>query len=129
MEHFLEKARLQMKKELKGLTPQAMQKVMLYDWPGNVRELENVIEYAAAMSDKEFITEDLILQTKAIAPQGQLKPLKEAKNDFEKSYLIYLMEISKGNVSEAANCAGKYRADFYDLLRKHNLNPHDFKTQ
>lgn len=127
VEHFLEKSRLQMKKEIKGLTPQAMQKLMLYDWPGNVRELENVVEYAAAMTDKEYITEDLILQTKGVVSQGPVKPLKEAKDAFEKSYLIYLMETCKGNVTEAAQFAGKYRADFYDLLKKHSLNPHDFK--
>ena len=127
VDHFLEKSRLQMKKEIKGLTPQAMQKLMLYDWPGNVRELENVVEYAAAMTDKEYITEDLILQTKGVVSQGPVKPLKEAKDAFEKSYLIYLMETCKGNVTEAAQFAGKYRADFYDLLKKHALNPHDFK--
>jgi two-component system, NtrC family, response regulator GlrR len=128
VDHFLEKSRLQMKKEIKGLTPQAMQKLMLYDWPGNVRELENVVEYAAAMTDKEYITEDLILQTKGVVSQGPVKPLKEAKDAFEKSYLIYLMETCKGNVTEAAQFAGKYRADFYDLLKKHSLNPHDFKA-
>ena len=127
VDHFLEKSRLQMKKEIKGLTPQAMQKLMLYDWPGNVRELENVVEYATAMTDKEYITEDLILQTKGIVSQDPVKPLKEAKDAFEKSYLIYLMESCKGNVTEAAQFAGKYRADFYDLLKKHSLNPHDFK--
>ena len=127
-EHFIEKARLQMKKEIKGLTPQAMQKLMLYDWPGNVRELENTIEYAAAMTDKEFISADLILQTKGVETQEPIKPLKEARDAFEKSYLIYLLELCKGNVSEAAKCAGKYRADFYDLLKKHSLNPSDFKN-
>lgn len=129
VEHFLEKARTQMKKEIKGFTPLAMQKLMLYDWPGNVRELENAIEYAAAMTDKEFITEDLILQTKGTVSQEPVKPLKEARDAFEKSYLIYLLEVAKGNVSEAAKRAGKYRADFYDLLRKHNLNPADFKRK
>ena len=62
-----------MKKEIKGLTPQAMQKLMLYDWPGNVRELENVVEYAAAMTDKEFITENLLLQTKGVVSQEPVK--------------------------------------------------------
>jgi two-component system, NtrC family, response regulator GlrR len=129
VEHFLNKAGLQMKKEIKGLTPQAMQKLMFYDWPGNVRELENVVEYAAAMTDKEFITENLLLQTKGVVSQEPIKPLKEAKDTFEKSYLIYLLEISKGNVTEAAKCAGKYRADFYDLLKKYTLNPNDFKRK
>jgi two-component system, NtrC family, response regulator GlrR len=127
VEHFLKKFGQQAKKEIKGLTPQAVQKLMLYDWPGNVRELENVLEYAVAMSDKDVITEDLILRTKGVVTQAPLQPLREAKDAFEKSYLIYLLEIARGKVSEASRLAGKYRADFYLLLKKHNLNPDDFK--
>jgi two-component system response regulator GlrR len=127
IEHFLKKLSFQMKKEVKGLTPQAMQKLMLYDWPGNVRELENTIEYAVAMTRQDVITEDLILQTKGVVSQEPLKPLKEARDAFEKSYLIYLLELCKGNVSKAAKLAGKYRADFYDLLKKHDLNLSNFK--
>jgi two-component system response regulator GlrR len=44
-----------MKKEVKGLTPEALRKLMLHDWPGNVRELENTIEYAVAMAQKDII--------------------------------------------------------------------------
>lgn len=127
VEHFLGNFSRQAKKAIKGLTPQAMQKLMLYDWPGNIRELENVIEYAVAMSDKDFLTEDLILRTKGVVTQAPIQSLKEARDAFEKSYLIYLLEISKGKVSEAARLAGKYRADFYLLLKKHNLNSDDFK--
>jgi two-component system response regulator GlrR len=127
VEHFLRKFSERARKEIKGLTPEAMQKLMLYDWPGNVRELENIIEYAVAMSDKDFITEDLILRTRGVVTQAPVQPLKEARDAFEKSYLIYLLEVSKGKVSEAARLAGKYRADFYILLKKHNLNPDDFK--
>ncbi len=127
VDHFLVKFSERTKKEVKGLTPEAMQKLMLYDWPGNVRELENVLEFAVAMSENEFITEDLILRTKGVVTQAPVQPLKEARDAFEKSYLIYLLELSRGKVSEAARLAGKYRADFYILLKKHNLNPDDFK--
>jgi len=72
---------------------------MLYDWPGNVRELENAIEFAVAMTQHDVIAEDLVLQTKAIVPQDPLKPLKKAKEDFERIYLIRLLEICQGNVS------------------------------
>jgi len=127
VEHFIKKFGQQMQKAVTGLTPEAMQKLMLHDWPGNVRELENVIEYAVAMTHHDLISEDLILQTKGVVSQEPLKPLKDAKDAFEKSYLIYLLEICKGNISRAAKLAGKYRADFYDLLKKHNLNVSDFK--
>lgn len=129
VDFFVQKAASLMKKSIKGVTPQAMQKLMLYDWPGNIRELENVIEYAAAMTDREYITDDLVLQTKGVVSQERVRPLKQAKDAFEKSYLIYLLETCKGNVTEVAKYAGKYRADLYDLLKKHRLSPDDFKKR
>ena len=127
VDYFLKKFSEQTKKELKGLTPQASQKLMLHEWPGNVRELENTIEYAVVMTQKDTITEDFILQTKGTLPQEPLKPLKEARDAYEKGYLIHLLEICEGNVSMASKLAGKYRADFYDLLKKHGLKTEDFK--
>ena len=127
VEYFLKKFSQQMKKEVKGLAPQAMQKMMLYEWPGNVRELENTIEYSVAMTRQDMITEDFILQTKEVIHQEPLKPLREARDAYEKSYLMHLLEICSGNVSKAAKLAGKYRADFYDLLKKHNLKSEDYK--
>ena len=138
-DYFLREFSRQMKKEIKGLTPQAMQRLMLHDWPGNVRELENTIEYAVAMTQQNIISEDFVLQAK-MAPQelaesrekgevsqDTLKPLKEARDAFEKNYLVHLLKLSEGNVSQAAKLAGKYRADFYDLLKKHGLKTDDFK--
>jgi len=127
VEHFLKKFTQQTKKEVKGLTSAAMQRLMLHDWPGNVRELENTIEYAVAMTHQDVITEDLILQTKGTISPEQFKPLKEARDAYEKSYLVHVLEICKGNVTQAAKLSGKYRSDFYDLLKKHNLNTEDFK--
>ena len=112
VEHFIKKYGQQMNKEVKGLTPLAMQKLLLYDWPGNVRELENTIEYAMAMAEQDFITEDFILQKKVIVPQQAMKSLKEARDAFEKAYLIHLLELCQGNVSQAAKLAGKHRTRF-----------------
>ncbi len=127
-DHFIKKFSQQMKKEVKGLTPSALQRLMLHDWPGNIRELENTIEYAVAMTQREILTDEYILQTKGALPDEQpFKPLKEARDDYEKSYLIHLLEICKGNVSQASKMAGKYRADFYDLLKKHDLKLENFK--
>jgi two-component system response regulator GlrR len=127
VEHFIKKISEKMKKKVKGLTPVALQKLMTHDWPGNVRELENTIEYAVAMTTHDMITEELILPTKSSEPEDRVKPLKNARDAFEKTYLIHLLEITRGNVSIAAKMAGKYRADFYMLLKKHSLDPSAFK--
>jgi two-component system, NtrC family, response regulator GlrR len=125
---FLKKFSRQMNKKMKGLTPAAMQRLMLHDWPGNVRELENTIEYAAAMAEQDVIGEDLIPLEKC-AVEEAIKPLKEAREGFEKRYLIRLLELTRGNVSSAAALAGKYRADLYNLLKKYVINPSDFKKE
>lgn len=126
VEYFLKSFGEEMKKEVKGITPTAMQKIMLYAWPGNVRELKNTIEYAMAMTCEDVITEDLILQSKGVS-QEPLKPLKYARDAFEKGYIVSLLELTKGNISRAAKLAGKYRADFYNLLKKHDIRPENFK--
>lgn len=127
VDHFMKKFAGNMKKEIKGISTPALQKLLSYEWPGNVRELENSIEYAVAMTTGDIIGEDLILQAKTVE-QGELKPLKEAKNEFEKKYISSLISLTRGNVSKASRLAGKYRSDFYDLLKKHNLKVADFKS-
>jgi two-component system response regulator GlrR len=129
VDHFLDEFAKQSGKGIKGITASAMQKLMFHDWPGNVRQLKNVIEYAVAMSETDRITEDLILTTKGTATvEERLQPLKEARDSFEKTYLTYLLQTARGNVSEAARLAGKYRADLYVLLKKHHINPDDYKS-
>ena len=127
VDHFVKKYDHHMGKSVQGVTPEAMNKLLQHDWPGNVRELENTIEYAMAMTQQDRLTADYILPARSAVADEPLKPLREAKNAFERSYLIGLLESCRGNVSEAAELAGKYRADFYSLLTKHNLNPADFR--
>lgn len=125
-EHFLSKFSRKMKKKIKGFSPSVMQKLMLYEWPGNIRELENMVECAVALSSHTIITDDLILCTQKSA-EDSLQPLKDAKEDFEKNYITQLVELTQGNITQAAKLAGKYRADFYDLLKKYDLKPADFR--
>lgn len=125
-EHFLEKASGKLNKDVKAFTPMALQKLMLYDWPGNVRELENAVEYAVVTSRMDVISEECILPLKTNTSLSP-KPYKEAKEDFEREYVSWVLKMAKGNVSKAANLAGKYRADFYTLLKKYDLKPEAFK--
>ena len=56
VEHFIEKISKENKKDVRGITPDAMQMFMHYRWPGNVRELENVIERVITLMDTDLIT-------------------------------------------------------------------------
>lgn len=126
--YFLQKISKEMGKEIDEFSTDAMQKLISYPWPGNIRELENTIECAVAMTKRNIITEDLILQTQNINAEG-LKSFKYAKENFEKNYLIQLFELTRGNVSKAAELAGKYRADIYELIKKYNLKLTDFRKK
>jgi two-component system response regulator GlrR len=126
-EHCLRRVAKENKRQIKGFSPGALQKIMFYSWPGNVRELENTIECAVAMGRHDVITEDLILPAQT-TDTGHLPPFKQAKQGFERDYVVELMELTQGNISKAAKLAGKYRADLYDLLKKYRLDPEDFRV-
>jgi len=125
VEHFIRKYSEQMDKKVKAISSAAMQKLMLHDWPGNVRELENVIEFAVAMTDSDTLKDNLILQAKNGG--GEMPTLQEARAGFEKKYIQNLLKITGGNVSKAAELAGKYRADLYNLMKKYDISPQEFK--
>lgn len=110
------------------ITPEALQRLRAADWPGNIRELENVIEYAVALCNGSEITEDLIAVGSPTKANG-FKPLRLARDHFEKHYLTELLQTTNGNVSQAAKAAGVYRADLYVLLRKHGLVAADFRDK
>ena len=79
-----------------------------------------------AMGAGNEIGADLILP-KCEADNECIKPLKEAKDDFMKNYLLQLVEFTQGNVSQAAKLAGKYRADLYELMKRYKLDPSNFR--
>ncbi len=126
--YFLDKLSKDRNKKITGFSSAALQKLMLHSWPGNVRELQNTIESAVAMANADIIGDDLILPAKN-AEDNNLKPLKDAKDDFEKNYLLQLIELTEGNMAQAARLAGKYRADLYELLKKYGLKPSDFRKK
>jgi two-component system, NtrC family, response regulator GlrR len=131
-EHFLQRFARDLDKEVKGFTPDALQRLMLYNWPGNVRQLANVVERATVLSPTTLITADRLLLGKSewrSPHQNELATLREARESFERKYLIQILTTMKGNVSRAAGVAGKDRAEFYRLLRKHTLLPSSFKGE
>jgi two-component system response regulator GlrR len=126
--HFLAEFSREIGKSVSDISPSAVQKLITADWPGNVRELENAMEYAVAMATGNVVTPDLIGGS-MYARGAEPPPLRDARDSFEREYLVKLLEINQGNVSQAAKVAGKYRADFYTLLRKHGLDPTDYREK
>ena len=130
--HFLQNFSREMNKNIRGFQPETMQRLMLYRWPGNVRELSNVIERAVALASEGEITPEQLLIGQESTPSPTrpgLMPFNDARDEFERAYLVQVLTASRGNVSRAATVAGRYRAEFYKLLKKHGLEPGDFKKE
>jgi len=134
-DHFLKQFNKSVGKEIKGFTPSAIQRMMLYHWPGNIRELKNTIERAVVLSMHDVIdVPDLIPLASmqepaaaATAAPGLSVTYEDAKQDFEKSYLEHLLRQTQGNVTHAAKIADRYRGDVYRLMKKYGLKSDDFK--
>src|SRR5918999_962480 len=58
---------------------------------------------------------------------GQFQTLKDAKQAFERDYLISVLRITEGHVANAARIAGRNRTEFYKLLNQHNIDPTGFR--
>jgi len=135
VEHFIKHYSKELGKEIKGITPAAMQRLMLYPWPGNIRELKNVLERAVILTSHNLIDEqDLLHMThpghgpEPLARVNTLYPsFKIAREEFEKGYLIQVLTQVKGNVVQAAKLVQRYRGDVYRLMKKYGLKAEDFK--
>ena len=94
-------------------------------WPGNVRQLRMVVRQVAALGAGAVITPEQVQE--ALGQATQLPSFDEARDEFTRTYLVQLLQITQGNVSQAARMAKRNRTDFYKLLTKHELKPEEFK--
>lgn len=127
-DHFLENLRSKSKRDVNAFAPEALELMITHDWPGNVRELYNVVEYCVALSSTPIIPVALV--KKALRDKGgEILPLAEARTRFERDYLVQLLQLTEGNVTQAARLAQRNRTDFYKLLSRHQLNAALFKDK
>ncbi|EOG8303828.1 two-component system response regulator GlrR [Yersinia enterocolitica] len=124
--HLLRESAKRHKPFVRSFSTDAMKRLVTASWPGNVRQLVNVIEQCVALTSAPVISEALVEQ----ALEGEntaLPTFVEARNQFELNYLRKLLQITKGNVTQAARMAGRNRTEFYKLLSRHELDANDFK--
>ena len=110
----------------KIFAPEAVELLATSDWPGNVRQLQNVVRQTCAVAQTPIIPVELVQQSLGGA-QTRLVSFDEARDEFTRSYLSQILQITGGNVSQAARLAKRNRTDFYKLLGRHQLVPDDFK--
>ncbi len=128
-QHFLRLFSEKNRRNIKGFTPQAMDKMLRYRWPGNVRELMNAVERAVVLSRAEYVdVRDLPLALQEVGsfdgvnsyriPTGSGIPLEEV----EKATILKTLEATGGNKSEAARRLGITRKTLHKKLKKYGVS-------
>lgn len=123
--HFLNLLCIKYNKKISGFSPEAVRTLTTAAWPGNVRQLLNVVEQVCALCTSPLISLPLV-QRALRTSQTEILPYAQAKQKFEREYLVSLMKITGGVVADAARLADRNRTEFYRLLQKNGLTPGHF---
>ncbi len=126
--HFLQEIAKESDQERKVYAPEAVEMLVTAEWPGNVRQLYNVVRQNVALSRSPVISGEMVQQSLG-EHAGKLASFTDARDEFTRNYLSQILQITMGNVSQAARLAKRNRTDFYKLLARHDLNPDAFKTR
>ena len=126
--HFHTEIAARYKKDVTGLSPEAVELLVAAAWPGNVRQLYNVIEQSVALTTTPRIPANLVQQA-IQREQTEFASFEQARRKFERDYLAQLLKITDGNVTQASRLAKRNRTEFYRLLQRHQLDPRLFKPQ
>jgi two-component system response regulator GlrR len=126
--NFLQTIAKEAGQERKVYAPEAVEMMVTAEWPGNIRQLYNVVRQNVALSRSPVISAELVQQSLG-EHSGKLMSFADARDEFTRNYLSQILQITMGNVSQAARLAKRNRTDFYKLLARHELNPDQFKTR
>jgi two-component system response regulator GlrR len=111
-----------------SLVPESfLAEAMGYSWPGNLRELENLVVASLPSGPGEPWDLPRVLPRRGGSGVGV--PFCDAKRDFEQGYVRRLLVLTSGNVTRAADVAGKARKDFYALMARNHIDPGTFRTR
>jgi len=122
-QHFLEMFAQKNRKEIRGFTPNAMDRLLRYDWPGNVRELMNAVERGVILCGGKYISElDFPLSMQEVrseAEETDTVPFDVPLEAVEKAAILRTLESTGGNKSEAARRLGITRRTLHKKLKKY----------
>lgn len=125
--HFIRQLVKKYDKGIVGIAPDALEALTNAAWPGNIRQLFNVVEQSCALATTPLITLPLIQRALRL-PVMEALSYADAKQRFERNYLVQLLKLTDGNVADAARIAERNRTEFYRLLQKYELTPSMFRA-
>ncbi|AZZ93132.1 AAA family ATPase [Hahella sp. KA22] len=134
--YMLQRFSQQYRRPEKQLNLATLQALKSYAWPGNVRELENLLQREYLLSDNAELQFSLPSSPGATTPQFDISFEAQSFNDaksavirrFESDYLNWLMETTRGNISEAARRSGKERRALGKMIKKHGIDKTRFRA-
>jgi DNA-binding NtrC family response regulator len=122
VQHFIGRFKHELKKQVSGVSEDALKVLMSYSWPGNVRELENVIQRALTLCQQEtLLPEDLPPSMFQEAEEDHLEKICRKKytlNQLEREYVKKILIEAGGNKSKAAEILGLDRKTLYRKLEE-----------
>jgi two-component system nitrogen regulation response regulator NtrX len=121
--HFLAEATTRFGRRPKALSPAALDALASHRWPGNVRELKNMIERVVILSSGDDIGPDDFHFPREGDGHGPKPdaPLREARDDFERRYILAALRRHRGNVSRAAEALDLERSNLYRKLKSYGI--------
>lgn len=120
-EHFLAKYNRKYRKEAKGLTREAKNKLLKYNWPGNVRELQHTLERAVILSDSNLLRPNDFLFPTATPGSEEEETQELNLEKLERKAIEQALRTSNGNISRAAELLGITRFALYRKMEKLDL--------
>ncbi|MCD5398008.1 sigma-54 dependent transcriptional regulator [candidate division NPL-UPA2 bacterium] len=132
--HFLRRYNRELRKNIKEITPEALDLMINYNWPGNIRELENALERAVVLGTGECLSANALplplAEGLALKESDANLSYQEAKKEilktFERRFFSKILKEARGNVSQAARLAQLDRPSLYQKMKELSLNPKDY---
>jgi len=121
VQHFLEKYNTRLRKEMRGISPDALDLLVRHDWPGNVRELENTMERLLVLSPGPYLEPaDLVFAGTVLTPAAEALDGTLLK-DLERNHIIQTLQRCDGHKSETARALGIDRKTLREKLKRYDL--------
>ena len=143
--YFIKKFNRELKKNIVGIAPEAMEKITSYDWPGNIRQLENVLKRAMVLCQGEWILEDQLLLEKGwekreaedlakksiedlldilfeeLSQAPSIAPDLDMISTLERGLILRALQKTKGNQVQAALLLGINRSTLRSKMERYHI--------
>jgi two-component system nitrogen regulation response regulator NtrX len=130
-DHFMAMLAREYGRRPKAFDVEAVAVLQRYSWPGNVRELRNLVERLMIMvpgdrvttRDLSFLDQGTISPVSAHTTPAPLAPLHDARDEFERQYILRALAAQQGNISRTAEVLGVERSNLYRKMRAFGIAP------